>query len=458
MSIEIEINKNNLIPNLLRKSMNLDYEIYQKLSGLYLFSFINKKNKFGKEINKKIESGIKKDYSEYLLHENEEFESLFFKYEKLFSFFEIINEERKIFRDIIRKMLNNKFWQLEKKNDESFYNKIKGLNIEILKKKINDLEEKVLRINIKKNMISKQNLELKSDLKKNKGYLKRLLNLDSHLSNPLKEENRKKSKTKPSIKNNFSEFKGSINSNHNSKPKKFRSCLHNLLEKEDKSETENHNNCNSKPKKFRSHLNNLLEKEDKSETENHNNCNSKPKKFRSHLNNLLEKEDKNGSKINNKKIKKKNSLNKNILKKNRKKNMMIINSSNNSTRFKSTKKTINNSRRFAITYTSNLIEEKKFSKKKNNWSTKSITYASNLIEEKKISKKKNNWSTKNLNKKSSGKKLLRKNNSSSQITSKITNKKIINFKMKEKNKKIVIQNFQDYGFLSNINIRKISDL
>ena len=429
MSIEIEINKNNLIPNLLRKSMNLDYEIYQKLSGLYLFSFINKKNKFGKEINKKIESGIKKDYSEYLLHENEEFESLFFKYEKLFSFFEIINEERKIFRDIIRKMLNNKFWQLEKKNDESFYNKIKGLNIEILKKKINDLEEKVLRINIKKNMISKQNLELKSDLKKNKGYLKRLLNLDSHLSNPLKEENRKKSKTKPSIKNNFSEFKGSINSNHNSKPKKFRSCLHNLLEKEDKSETENHNNCNSKPKKFRSHLNNLLEKEDK-----------------------------NGSKINNKKIKKKNSLNKNILKKNRKKNMMIINSSNNSTRFKSTKKTINNSRRFAITYTSNLIEEKKFSKKKNNWSTKSITYTSNLIEEKKISKKKNNWSTKNLNKKSSGKKLLRKNNSSSQITSKITNKKIINFKMKEKNKKIVIQNFQDYGFLSNINIRKISDL
>lgn len=386
-----KLKKKEFIPNLFKNSINLDLEIYKKLSGLLLLKLvdINKiddKNYKKQYFNKKMEKELKKDYNDYLSYEKEEFENLILKYEKVFHLFQVVNMERKIFRNIVEKMLKKKFWKVEN-SDNLLYDKIKGVNIEVLQKRINILDNSILKLKNEKEILKKENLELHKNLKKNEGYLKKLLNVDS-----------------PSI---IEKNKKRFNLIRKEKKKKLSESIISVNDYNDLKFQES----------FDSNSNNPIKK----------------KKFFSSLNKFIEEDpvEKKKEKIDDEKIK------------NKKKR-----------RIKNSRTSMNTSINKSMN--SSIIRTRLISHKKSTNSTKNI-----LTKTFRINKNENVESTKDKKKNGSIKSIYRRNTSSSTqlITSKITSEKIVHsFKMRNKIKNRAPKSslkFQDYDFLSNLNIKSI---
>ena len=169
--------------DIFKKSYLLDREILESLSNI-LINGIFEKSKNPLNSKKKIIE--EKQIENFKMENKENFDKE--EISKLIKNFNLVNEERKKFRLIIKKMLKKKFWLIlksEKKNENLFINKIKGINLEILKIRIEKFEKtqkNLLKSNREKNIEIenlneiKKNLETK--LQKSKKELKNFLLFD----------------------------------------------------------------------------------------------------------------------------------------------------------------------------------------------------------------------------------------------------------------------------------------
>ena len=185
-----DCNKNlKLNPDILNESMELDKDIYFKLSSILINKNIKiEKNKTSEMSLRKttIMPGITQVYEENDMIKN----NTFLNNVKSFSeIFEKVNLERKNFRNIVVSFLKNKFWKItnSKKSKKFFVNKIKGINIQVQLKRINILESTIEDLKRKINIILKKNnqlqekySELRKDFDKKKEEFKNILKQDKH--------------------------------------------------------------------------------------------------------------------------------------------------------------------------------------------------------------------------------------------------------------------------------------
>ena len=164
--MQIRKKKKNLTKNLLENSLLLDRDILGSLANIFLSGLINFSP--NSEIN---ENDLTEKMNSFLTSKNDsidpnekidEYQKLNKKLKDVILIFEKVNRERKIFREIIMEMLKKKFWKIKKEEEcELFINRLEGLNLEILKTKINKYENE--KINFTK-------LDNEKDLKIQKLY------------------------------------------------------------------------------------------------------------------------------------------------------------------------------------------------------------------------------------------------------------------------------------------------
>lgn len=138
--------------DIFEKSYLLDSDILFSLGSILINGVFEKKENFEKKNynfkTEKIENIKKEDLSNFI------------------KTFNSVNDERKKFRLIIKKMLKKKFWQTiqTEKNNNFFLSKIKGINLEILKAKILKFEKKE-KIFLEKEKIKNTEIENLKKLK-----------------------------------------------------------------------------------------------------------------------------------------------------------------------------------------------------------------------------------------------------------------------------------------------------
>ena len=229
--MSVKIKKN---PEFLEKSIILDSEIYYKLGGILLNTKINYNLKNQKNENfPKNQKNLKIFENEQNFETSDNFEENNFllkkKLKEIIKFFNVVNNERIYLREILVELIKKKFWKIlnEKKNEDFFINKIKGINLEILKKSIEKLNfEKKKNLDLiekKKKMIFKlkeNNENLENELKKAKENFKKiLLTKNKNLNFEEKNENFGKLKKRNFSKNlkNFENFEKILKKKSSSK-------------------------------------------------------------------------------------------------------------------------------------------------------------------------------------------------------------------------------------------------
>lgn len=188
--------KKNLTTNLLQNSLLLDRDILASLANIFLNGILNfnQKSEINEnQISEKINSFLTSKNDSFDPNDNSELSKLNKKLKEVILIFEKVNRERKIFRELIMEMLKNKFWKIKEEEECGlFINRVEGLNLEILKKKIEKFEkEKTLfeKLDYEKDKkIKKLNLineNLTNEAKKNKDELM------GYILNENKQNNRK---------------------------------------------------------------------------------------------------------------------------------------------------------------------------------------------------------------------------------------------------------------------------
>ena len=173
---------------LIQNSIKLDTKIYIKLSGILInkilefkLDLISSPNyNFSNIMKTDFNSTTEKDINESLTLENK-------KIKKLIEVFDQVNKERLALRESLILLIKKKFWKIteNKNNSDFFVNKIKGLDLEVMKKRIEKLEnlckEKDSLIQEKDKIIQEiqnENFAHLERIKKQSSYLK-----DSILNN-----------------------------------------------------------------------------------------------------------------------------------------------------------------------------------------------------------------------------------------------------------------------------------
>jgi hypothetical protein len=175
--------------NFLDSSLALDSDIYFKLGGILLNKNFNatfsEKIKFidDKKGNFLSKSNFNSSFFE-TKESNENFSKIKTKMTQMCDLFESVNNERVLLRKIFVELINKKFWQIsiDKKNEDFFVNKIQGINLEVLKKKIDRLnqiiEEKDKKISKNAKLIiklKKENESIEQELLKSKEDIKNMM-------------------------------------------------------------------------------------------------------------------------------------------------------------------------------------------------------------------------------------------------------------------------------------------
>lgn len=166
--------------NIIQDSMELDTDIYIKLSGILINEVIN-------NIPDSVPPSFKLSEIFKNFHNDSTAEGDVINNENnkklgvLIKLFDTVNKERISLREILIKLIKKKFWKLklDKKNSNFYMNKFKGINIEVLKNRLENLEKKIKQKDIKlfqndkvlKEMKDKNNLHLRT-IKNQTNYLK----------------------------------------------------------------------------------------------------------------------------------------------------------------------------------------------------------------------------------------------------------------------------------------------
>ena len=189
---------------IIEDSMELDTEIYVRLSGI-LINEVLQSNPDSISSSLNITEICKNfDTNDSTAEDNSLNKEHNKKIISLVTLFDLVNKERVALRSILIKLIKKKFWKLKlnKQNSNFFINKTKGINIEVLKKRILDLESKIKEkdIRIKENdkildeLKNKNNLHLQT-IRKQTNYLKdsilngSIINADVMLNNNIDSSN-----------------------------------------------------------------------------------------------------------------------------------------------------------------------------------------------------------------------------------------------------------------------------
>lgn len=195
----------NLTPEIFEKSVNLDVEIYQKLSGILINDCLN--NNITKNTHFEDTRAHRQYFNKEFFDLNSKVNEKILENKKLFlTLFDSINEERIFFREILSHLLEKSFWKLNigKNNSNFFLNKIEGVKKEIILKRVEKLEkkEKFLREALKVKNLRILELEDEKENLKNDLTEKRL-NLKNYiLKKEDQDETPKKTKRKILVNSN----------------------------------------------------------------------------------------------------------------------------------------------------------------------------------------------------------------------------------------------------------------
>jgi hypothetical protein len=184
--------------NLLQESVILDTKIYIKLSGILLNEILDYKIDNTKIFFSNISEKIKTDFNSTAEKEvNESINNDNKKMNEIIKIFHEVNKERLALRDTLVKLIKKQFWKtIQNKDNENFFvNKFRGIDINVMKNRIEKLEklceEKDNEIKIRDKMLEqyqKENCQHLDTIRKQSSYLKdSILNNSGSLSQSITE-------------------------------------------------------------------------------------------------------------------------------------------------------------------------------------------------------------------------------------------------------------------------------
>ena len=191
----MQTNGINLTPEIFIKSVKLDTEIYQKLSGILINDCL--KTNFNKSTHFEDTRAHRQYFNKEFLDLNSKVPEKILENKKLFlTLFDSINEERIYYRNVLATLLEKSFWKLKigKNNSDFFLSKIEGLKKELMLKRIEKLEqnENYLKESLKNRNLRIKELEnekkiLKNDLtEKRLDFKNYILNREEKIDSPKK--------------------------------------------------------------------------------------------------------------------------------------------------------------------------------------------------------------------------------------------------------------------------------